>query len=119
MKCVSSLLLRYRNLTSIELRYVLYEVRLRLKSSAGGNFESVLHDVIADDQLPPVAEATAATHALYGPSGLTTVQPPAERDTAQGDKKSGAEPNHSDSAEYPSPSTFKIDYASLEVREPI
>ncbi|MGF6574897.1 putative transposase [Paraburkholderia sp. GAS333] len=119
VKCVSSLLLRYRNLTSIELRYVLYDVRLRLKSSAGGNFESVLHDVIADDQLPPVAEATAATHALYGPSGLTTVQPPAERDTAQGDKESGAEPNHSDSAEYPSPSTFKIDYASLEVREPI
>jgi hypothetical protein len=130
VKCVSSLLLRYRNLTSIELRYALYEVRLRLKSSPNENFESVLDDVFADDILPPVAEATAASRMLYGPVGLTAVLPHEERNTSPrqdpddklphtGNNGITADPMHNESNEYPSPSKFKIEYATLEVRKPI
>ncbi|WP_264372836.1 transposase family protein [Paraburkholderia caribensis] len=82
VRCVSSLLRRYGNLTSIELRYTLYEVRLRLKATPNQNFESVLDDVFAVHVLPPVAEATAATRMLYGQAGLTTVQPSEDDTTA-------------------------------------
>ncbi|MEX3929156.1 DDE-type integrase/transposase/recombinase [Paraburkholderia sp. BR10936] len=125
VKCVSHLLLRYRNLTSIELRYALYEVRLRLKASPGENLQSVLDDVFADNILPPVAEATAATRMLYGPAGLTSVSPPATRTCEDHDVASTNSTHsttvidkHDEGYEYPSPSKFKIDYANLPARQP-
>ncbi|MGF6816477.1 putative transposase [Paraburkholderia atlantica] len=129
VKCVSSLLLRYRNLTSIELRYALYEVRLRLKASPNENFESVLDDVFADHVLPPAAEATAATQMIYGAAGLTTVLPPEPHRTLSLQNRDGGSAETEDDrtevdhqqteSNYPSPRSFKIDYAKLKVREPI
>ncbi|TDN62437.1 DDE-type integrase/transposase/recombinase [Paraburkholderia sp. BL10I2N1] len=129
VRCVSSLLLRYRSMTSIELRYALYEVRLRLKASPNENFESVLDDVFADHVLPPAAEATAATRMLYGRAGLTAVLPPEQgttgsrRDRYDGfdETKNNIIESHSqdiDSNIYQSPKEFKLDYATLPVRKP-
>jgi transposase InsO family protein len=121
IRCVSRLLLKYRNLTSIELRYALYEVRLRLKSSPNQNFESVLDDVFADDILPLAADATAATRMIYGPAGLTTVLPPEERHPHDVETNPVNSGNSKDIEvnKYPSPNRFKIDYAHLEVVKPI
>ncbi|WP_429332906.1 DDE-type integrase/transposase/recombinase [Paraburkholderia sp. 35.1] len=121
VRCVSRLLLKYRNLTSIELRYALYEVRLRLKSSPNQNFESVLDDVFADDILPPAADATATTRMLYGPAGLTTVLPPEERDPHDVETNPANSDNSKDIEvnKYPSPNRFKIDYSQLEIVKPI
>jgi transposase InsO family protein len=129
LRCVSRLLRRYGNLTSIELRYAIYEVRLRLKASPNQNFESVLDDVFADHVLPPVAEATAATRMLYGQAGLTNVIPPEQGtpsprkehyDGFDEIKSDAIESNDTDteSHAYPSPKKFKTDYASLPITKP-
>lgn len=131
IKCVSSLLLHYRNLTAIELRYALYEVRLRLKSSSNKDFESVLDDVFADHILPPAAEATAATRMIYGPAGLTTVLPLEERSNPPRqscdnkpqavERNPAAKSTDSEDSEintYPSPKRFKVNYAELQVKNP-
>ncbi|MGF6837903.1 putative transposase [Paraburkholderia youngii] len=73
IRFVSKLLMRYRQLTSIELRYALYEVRLRLRAAPDDTFESVLDDVLADHYLPPIADATGATRRIYGESRLAAL----------------------------------------------
>lgn len=73
-KCISPLLRRFQKLTFIELRYALYEVRLRLKAAPEADFESVIADVFADNTLPPAAEATAATRQIYGAAGLAAIE---------------------------------------------
>ncbi|MBB5400531.1 DDE-type integrase/transposase/recombinase [Paraburkholderia youngii] len=73
-RCISPLLRRFQKLTFIELRYALYEVRLRLKAAPEADFESVIADVFADHRLPPAAEATAATRRIYGTAGLAAIE---------------------------------------------
>ncbi|MEM5448882.1 Mu transposase C-terminal domain-containing protein [Paraburkholderia guartelaensis] len=73
VKCESSLLMRYRQLTHIELRYALYEVRLRLRRAPEDTFESVLNDVLAEHNVPAVADATAATRSIYEAAGLASI----------------------------------------------
>lgn len=135
IKCISSLLLRYRNLTAIELRYALYEVRLRLKAAPEECFESVLDDVFAEHNLPPAAEATAATRQIYGPAGLTAVLSREECNTQPQDAPAEATSSPESSATLKTDSStdvhqtqsnkkdtrsrFKVDYASLPIRNPI
>ncbi|WMY11753.1 integrase catalytic domain-containing protein [Paraburkholderia phenoliruptrix] len=71
-RCVSSLLLQFRALTRLELRYAFYTVRLRLKSAPSANFEAVLAEVLGES-LPPVAEATACSREFYKPYGLASI----------------------------------------------
>jgi putative transposase len=133
-KCVSSLLLRYRNLTAIELRYILYEVRLRLKAAPDEHFESVLDGVLAEYDLPPAAAATAATLQIYGPAGLAAVS---GRHANKGADEETVEPNSAAEQEQDAeskaiadagqpqpnrtvrPPRFKVDYASLPTRGPV
>ncbi|MEM5371646.1 DDE-type integrase/transposase/recombinase [Paraburkholderia azotifigens] len=133
-KCVSNLLLRYQKLTAIELRYVLYEVRLRLKATPDEPFQSVLDGVMADDTLPPAAAATAATRQIYGPAGLTAVSgriddtemaaasaeapiaQAVERDTEHETTEDAGQPQPSPSSR---PSKYQVDYASLPIRHPV
>jgi hypothetical protein len=130
VKCVSFLLLRYRSLTSIELRYALYEVRLRLKAAPEDCFESVLDDVLSEHNLPPVAEATSATRQIYGSAGLTAVRardgddtqsPKAVAETTLNPKTprkdTGAVQRQVD--EVNNSPRFNIDYKSLPARKPI
>ncbi|WP_250481208.1 hypothetical protein [Caballeronia sp. GAOx1] len=71
-RCVSSLLLQFRALTQLELRYAFYLVRLRLKAAPSSDFEAVLAEVL-EEALPPVAEATATSRSLYKPYGLASI----------------------------------------------
>ncbi|MEM5290853.1 DDE-type integrase/transposase/recombinase [Paraburkholderia sabiae] len=129
-KCISSLLLRYRNLTAIELRYALYEVRLRLKSAPAECFESVLEGVLAEHNLPTAAEATAATRQIYGPAGLTAVLSRDEHDSqmqdaaAEAPASSGSSANGTAASQVHSNNKkksprFNVDYASLPIRKSI
>jgi transposase InsO family protein len=133
-KCVSNLLLRYRNLTAIELRYVLYEVRLRLKKAPEEHFESVLEDVLAEYDVPPAAAATAATRQIYGQAGLASVSGRIDASVALPESADGHTPDAKDqNAEHEStedasrrqsnkttrPPRYKVDYASLPIQTPV
>lgn len=74
VKCVSRLLMQYRQLTQIELRYILYEVRLRLRAAPEDSVESVLRGVLAEHDVPAAADVTGATRLIYGKPGLTEVE---------------------------------------------
>lgn len=75
VKCASRLLMRYRLLTHIELRYALYEVRLRLKAAPESMFETLLDEVLVEHDLPRAADATAGTRELYQAAGIAAVHP--------------------------------------------
>lgn len=134
-KCVSNLLLRYRNLTSIELRYAFYQVRLKLKAAPKENFESVLDGVLAEYDVPPAVAAAAATRMIYGPAGLTTVAS-SVREKAEGtasvetvvdrlgEGETCDDPNSGGSAQphvanQPRPSKYNVDYSSLAIHSPL
>jgi putative transposase len=134
-RCVSNLLLRYRNLTSIELRYAFYQVRLKLKAAPEENFESVLDGVIAEYNVPPAVAAAAATRMIYGPAGLTTVASsistkedtivsvdPDVEHLGESETRDEAKPRRSEQphpGHQPRPSKYNVDYSSLAVQNPV
>ena len=89
VKCVSKLLMQFRQLTQIELRYALYAVRLRLRAVPADSFESVLREVVAEHNIPAVADVTGATRLVYGRPQLTEID---AADGSQGTE----EANHAD-----------------------
>ena len=70
IRCQSALLMKYRKLTAIEWRYVIYELRLRMKRLPDEGLEPVLCSVLSDHLLPDDASLTAATRQVYGEAGL-------------------------------------------------
>lgn len=70
VRCESALLMKYRKLTSIEWRYVIYEARLRMRGVDDQKLESTLCSVLSDHMLPDAASLTAATRHVYGAAGL-------------------------------------------------
>ncbi len=79
VRCVSSLLMQYRRLTQIELRYVMYEVRFRLRAAPEHSFESVVRGVLVEHNVPAAADVTGAARLIYGKPGLTEVESGEER----------------------------------------
>ena len=145
VKCVSRLLMQYRQLTQIELRYALYEVRLRLRAAPESSFESVLRGVLAEHNIPVAANVTGATRLIYGKPHLTEVESseripefsatdgtdaPAEYNLSAShdegradDAPSTSFPRRTNDAApsntSPTAGRFKIDYSRLPVRNPI
>jgi len=72
VRCESALLMKYRKLTSIEWRYVIYEARLRMRGVDEQKLESTLCSVLSDHMLPDAASLTAATRQVYGAAGLVS-----------------------------------------------
>ncbi|MCP3722611.1 DDE-type integrase/transposase/recombinase [Paraburkholderia sp. CNPSo 3272] len=140
VRCESKLLMQYRRLTAIELRYAFYEVWLRLRKAPEESFESLLDDVLNDHVLPAVADATAATHRIYGAVGIADVIPrETDGETLKGDDKSASAQTGTEQApttvdrppSKPQPASntsnageslvqkFNLDYESLPVYRPL
>lgn len=145
VKCVSRLLMQYRQLTQIELRYAMYEVRLRLRAAPENSFESVLRGVLAEHNAPAAADVTGATRLIYGKPHLTEIESGGEVAEVSGTAYVNASTENSASAPHdeervdealvtnyrrrandaprPHPprtfGRFKIDYSHLPVRNPI
>jgi len=66
VRCQSKLLMKYRKLTHVEWRYVIFEVRARMRREPAENLEKVVYSVISDHVLPDEASLTAATRRVYG-----------------------------------------------------
>ncbi|KXU96435.1 hypothetical protein CR51_22810 [Caballeronia megalochromosomata] len=76
VRCVCKLLMQFRRLTEIEMRYAWNQVWLRLRNAPYESFESLLGRVLDEyDYLPATAAVTAASRQVYGPSGLTFADP--------------------------------------------
>ncbi|SFT95614.1 TnsA endonuclease N terminal [Paraburkholderia aspalathi] len=145
VKCVSKLLMQFRQLTQIELRYALYAVRLRLRAAPADSFESALRGVLAEHNIPASADVTGATRLIYGKPGLTEIDAidgSADNEEAdrtdevteggilasQGEERVDETPTamyrpRSDSAKQlpslPNFGRFKVDYSHLPVRQSI
>ncbi|VBD88504.1 DDE-type integrase/transposase/recombinase [Burkholderia pseudomallei] len=145
VKCVSRLLMQYRQLTQIELRYAVYEVRLRLRAAPESSFESVLRGVLAEHNAPATADVTGATRLIYGKPHLTEIESAEEVAEVSGTAHVDASTENSASTPHdeervdealvtnyrrrandtprPNPprtfGRFKIDYSHLPVRNPI
>ncbi|SAK49366.1 integrase catalytic subunit [Caballeronia pedi] len=80
-RCISALLMQFRALTQIELRFALYKVRLRLKSAPTAEFDAVLSEVL-EESMTPAAEATGVSQDFYKPYGLAAIvsRPTEEKD---------------------------------------
>ncbi|WP_052408426.1 DDE-type integrase/transposase/recombinase [Paraburkholderia mimosarum] len=70
IRCTSQLLMRYRRLTTVEWRYVIYEVRLRSRGVDDEGMEHVLQSVLQDNCVPDAAALTEATRQVYGDARL-------------------------------------------------
>ncbi|GAB6847183.1 DDE-type integrase/transposase/recombinase [Paraburkholderia kururiensis] len=135
VRCTSQLLMKYRKLTAIEWRYVIYEVRLRSQGVKEEDMEFVLQSVLLDYRPPDAAAATEATRQVYGnarliedQSQLTTDQiismpaaltvPERTEDAATSVFRSPALPTTQDPL-LPGQDIFKIDFDKLHTQGPI